>query len=277
MHVQDTPGEPQNPILQSAPPPQRLPRVVTPLIFGASVIGPLHVEKDIPCQDACAFSVFPCGSGAIAVADGLGSASMSEVGATLAVRATVKCLSELSADSATPRLSLEEMVRSAVHSARKALELKSIEQQWALTSLACTMIVVAFEADCLAVAHVGDGGVVGLTQVGLQLLSGPADSEYTNEVVPLTSSDWLESLRIVPTVSGVQCVAVFTDGCHRAALRRLMDRLAPFEGFFAPIFSYARELPCHEEAEREVRALLSSKKMCQNSEDDKTLVVAVLR
>jgi hypothetical protein len=201
---------------------------------------------------------------------------MSEVGATLAVQAAVQWLKDLFAASATSQVPLEEMVRSAIWSARKSLELKSVEQQWTLTSLACTMIVIAFKGDGLAVGHIGDGGVVGQTQDGLRLLSSPGESEYTNEVVPLTSSEWMESLRVLPTVPGIKCVAAFTDGCQRAALRRSNDKLEPFEGFFAPIFSYARELPVYGEAEGEIKALLSSKKICDNSEDDKTLVVAVL-
>jgi hypothetical protein len=276
MDVHDAPDETVESEDQSESPRDRAPRAATPVVFGASAIGPLHVENGIPCQDACAFSVLPSGLGAIAVADGLGSAPMSEVGATLAVQSAVHCVNDLFADSDTSQVPLEEMVRSAVCSARKTLELKSVEKQWALTNLACTMIVIAFKGDCLAVGHIGDGAVVGQTHDGLRLLSGPGESEYTNEVVPLTSNEWTESLRILPTVPGIQCVAAFTDGCQRAALRRSNDTLEPFEGFFAPIFSYARELPVAGEAEGEIRALLSSKKICDNSEDDKTLVIAVL-
>lgn len=247
-----------------------------PVIFGASTIGPLHVERGIPCQDACAFFVLPSGLAVIAVADGLGSAPMSELGAQLACRAAVDCTSGLCTDSGAPELPLEEIVRSAISSARRALEVKCAEKQLALTSLACTLIVVVFLRDRLAVGHIGDGAVVGQAPEGLRLLSGPGESEYTNEVVPLTSNEWMESLRILPAVSGIQCVAVFTDGCQRAALRKIEDRLEPFEGFFGPVFFYARELPVRQEAELEIRSLLLSKKICANSEDDKTLVVAVL-
>ena len=276
MEIYDAPEEPVDCEVRNESGVNRPSHVATPRVFGASVIGPLHIEKGIPCQDACAFSILPCGLGVIAVADGLGSASMSEVGAKLAVEAAVQSVNDALAESDTPHTPLEEIVSCAVHSARKMLEQKSVEEQRTLRDLACTIIVTVFEADRLAVGHIGDGAVVGQAKDGLQLLSCPGESEYTNEVVPLTSSDWLESLRIVPTVSGVECVAVFTDGCQRAALRRSLDKLEPFAGFFDPIFSYARELLDQAEAEREIRALLSSKKMCENSEDDKTLVVAVL-
>jgi len=77
-------------------------------------------------------------------------------------------------------------------------------------------------------------------------------------------------------VSSIKCLALFTDGCQRAALARHGDRYVPYDGFFDPVFAYARELTDLREAEQELRALLASEKLCRNCEDDKTLVVAVL-
>ncbi len=244
-------------------------------IFGASVIGPLHVQKNLPCQDAWAFSAALSGTGVIAVADGLGSASKSEVGARLAVDTAVASVKEAFAiaDSVAP---LDQIGLAAVKHAREALEKRSSEEECSLKDLACTMIVAALSQGCLAVAHIGDGAVVAQTADGLLLISGPGESEYANEVVPLTAIDWQESLRIVDGISGVRSLAVFTDGCQRAAFRKHEETFEPFEGFFRPIFSYAHELTDIAEGEKEIQALLSSKKICENSEDDKTLAIAVM-
>ena len=246
-----------------------------PYIFGCSVIGPLHVQMNLPCQDACAFETF-AGGLIIAVADGLGSASCSQVGARVAVETAVaSAKSALSTENGS-NVVLSDVLQGAVLAAREALVQRAAEEQCTLRDLACTIIVVASHDSEVAVAHIGDGAVVARTQQGLELASGPGASEYTNEVCPLTAMNWQESLRLVPTLHNVECVAVFTDGCQRAAFRKSAESLEPFSGFFGPLFSYAREESNQPEATAELERLLSSKKLCENSEDDKTLVVAVL-
>lgn len=243
-------------------------------IIGASVIGPLHVIKDMPCQDACAFKTLPDGFGVIAVADGLGSALKSEIGASSAVNAVVQRVDEiLNGKSALEDLS--EVAKEAVFSARKALEKKSIELQCELRDLACTLIVIVMHKNSIVVAHIGDGAVIAETHDGLKLISAPDESsEYANEVSPITGKDWEQVLRISPQTTDVLGVMAFTDGCQRAALRKTQDSLLPFDGFCGTLFSYMKEVKDLKEAEEDIKGLLLSKKVCENSEDDKTLVIA---
>jgi len=245
-------------------------------ILGASVIGPLHVINNIPCQDACAFETLSQGFGIIAVADGLGSACRSEIGATIAVGTVVNKVKELIINKKVEEIDLEEAAKGAISSARKALEEKADELQCKLRDLACTIIVVVMHNDSVAVAHIGDGAVVAKTNEGLKLISGPEDSEYANEVSPLTGKDWEQVLRTTSQVSGISGVMAFTDGCHRAVLRKTPDGLIPFAGFCEPLFSYARDVKDVKKAEEDIKELLLSKKICENSEDDKTLVIAIL-
>ncbi len=168
-----------------------------PRVFGASVIGPLHLQLNLPCQDACAYRVLTSGWFAIAVADGLGSASMSEMGARIAVESGLNAVMN-ALDVCGERTScLEEIVRSAAGIARNALERHSVAESCKLRDLACTLIVTVAREDGLAVAHIGDGAVVGQVDGRLSLLSLPGESEFTNEVVPLTSANWEEQLKIV--------------------------------------------------------------------------------
>ncbi len=243
-------------------------------IIGASVIGPLHIIKDMPCQDACAFKAFTSGFGVIAVADGLGSALKSEIGASSAVNASEQKVEEiLNGKSALEDIS--EVAKEAVFSARKALEEKSIELQCELRDLACTLIVVVMYKNSIVVAHIGDGAVIAETHDGLKLISAPDESsEYANEVSPITGKDWEQSLRISPQATDVLGVMAFTDGCQRAAFRKTQDGLLPFDGFCGTLFSYMKEVKDLKEAEEDIKSLLLSKKVCENSEDDKTLVIA---
>jgi hypothetical protein len=255
---------------------EALQETVAARIFGASVIGPLHVRLGLPCQDACSFRSLEGESAVIAVADGLGSASRSEVGAQLAVEAACRTATEI-LERPGPEESLGDVVKAAVTAARSALEQRVGEDGVDLRDLACTLIVVAVRRDRIATAHIGDGAVVADAPPGLLLVSAPGDSEYANEVTPLTSDDWESSLRIIPLVVSVRSFAVLTDGCQRAALRKVRYGFEPFEPFFSPIFAYARGLADTAEGDEEVRALLSSAKVRGNSEDDKTLVVATIQ
>ena len=254
-------------------PPSSLP---VRYIFGASVIGPLHIERGIPCQDACMYEILPLNCGVIAVADGLGSASKSDTGAQIAVEAALDAGKATISKKKIAETNLSDVAKEAVAFARKELEAKATKEQCSLHDLACTIIVAIFYEDSVSVAHIGDGAVVAKTEEGLRLISAPGDSEYVNEVIPLTTKDWEQSLRITPKISGVECVAVFTDGCQRAALLRSQNGLQPYDRFFEPLFSYAQELEVLEEGEQDIRDFLASQKMSEHSEDDKTLVIAVL-
>lgn len=246
-------------------------------IFGSSAIGPLHVINGTPCQDAYAFDIISSEFGVIAVADGLGSASKSEIGARLTVDAAVNKVKEIVINKIIGEIDLENTAKAAVFSARKTLEEKSSELQCKLRDLACTLIVVAMYRDTAAVAHIGDGAVIAKTKDGLKLISGPEDSEYANEVSPLTGKEWEKCLRIIPKTFNILGVMAFTDGCQRAALKKTSEGLIPFDRFCEPLFSYAQEVANVKEGEEDIKKLLLSEKICENSEDDKTLVIGCIK
>jgi len=241
-------------------------------VIGASVRGPGHERSGTPCQDAWSWQPRGSDSGVIAVADGLGSAARSEVGAQLAVSVACHAAAQLLNGEGTIGV-LEAAVRTGASAARRALEARAREDDLPLSALACTLIVVAIQGDRAAAAHIGDGAVVADAADGIALVSAPDSSEYANEVVPITGERWSGSLRVSEPCSGVRSLAVFTDGCQRAALRKLPDGFAPHEPFFRPVFAYARGAAGALGGSEEIQELLSSAKLVKNSEDDKTLVL----
>lgn len=243
-------------------------------IMGRSEIGPLHVWKGIPCQDAFASAILPTGHGIIMISDGLGSARKSEIGSRVAVEAGVNALMKMPSGQ-LKETDLSQLARVSVTAARQALEEKAEMLNCTLRELACTFIAIVMYDNNIAVAHIGDGAVVAKTEEGLKLISGPGDSEYANEVTPLTSKSWEKALRITPVISRVLSVMAFTDGLQRAALKKSAEGYSPFDGFCEPLLSFASEIQDIREAEDEISQLLSSKKISDNSEDDKTLVMAV--
>jgi len=98
-----------------------------PRVFGASAIGPMHLQRELPCQDACLYGVIGPNAVAIAVADGLGSAARSETGARLAVESAYQlCANVLWAPGAEETL-LEDVVRNALARAREVIECHASE------------------------------------------------------------------------------------------------------------------------------------------------------
>ncbi len=245
-------------------------------IVGASMSGPLHIAKAIPCQDACAYKIFPNGLGIIAVSDGLGSAFLSDFGARDAVNGVIFSVRRIIDRSTNEDISIVDLANEAVFATRKILEKKSEEYRCNLKDLACTLIVVVVYGNRVSVAHIGDGAVVAKTADGLRILSDPGDSEYANEVVPLTCDEWEKCLRLSSVFSGVLGVMVFTDGLQRAALKKTESGFIPFKRFCDPLFGYVKEVSNEAKAIEDFKNLLLSKKLCANSEDDKTLVICTI-
>jgi uncharacterized protein YegL len=245
-------------------------------IIGASVIGPLHIMKGIPCQDAHGHDALPSGHLTFAIADGLGSAPMSEIGSRIAVEAAVDSIKNKTSEE-MKTAPLSSLARDSILAGRKALEDKAVALQCSLRDLACTLISAVIYGDNLAVAHIGDGAVIVKKRGQLIVASEPGESEYANEVTPLTSTKWEESLRISPVYSDISGVMAFSDGLQRAALRKTDSGRIPYKGFCDPLFSFAEALKGLEDGERELKEFLASKKISEHSEDDKTLILVTLR
>jgi hypothetical protein len=243
-----------------------------PSIVAASVIGEAHVRAGLPCQDA--FRAFVSDSAVVlAVADGLGSAERSDLGAMTATIASSARALEFSHGDPV-RAAMEGVV-----AAREALEALSGAEDCALADLACTLIVAVVHVSKarIGIAHIGDGCAIGLRDEEPYVLSPPAASEYVNEVKPLTADDWVDHVRPVAGLDGVDAIALFTDGVQHAALRRDEGILRAHAGFFRPLFSFARSGVASEEASVELADLLGGPKMGEHSDDDKTLVLVTLR
>jgi hypothetical protein len=249
-----------------------------PLVIAATRIGESHQASGAPCQDAFAWAEVDRGLLVIAVADGLGAAPRSDEGAAIIVQAAVD--GALAACAAEPAAhDLERLVRLSTFAARAAVEGYADVSGIPLSELASTLVLVAVGGSSVCAAQVGDGAVVAETSQGLTLVSGPNHGEYINEVTPLTARTWLEGFRVSPVFGPVRAIAVFTDGCERAALRRdhgASPDLSPHQGFFGPLFEFGRSVIGEAAGESELSGFLASSKMAESSDDDKTLVLAIL-
>src|SRR5208282_2037086 len=234
-----------------------------PYIFGASVTGSLHIQGGLPCQDAYLYELVSDDFGVIAVADGLGSVPLSDLGSRLSVEAAVDAARSLLLNTSMDGIDLSAIPLKMMQAARECLDKTAMREGIQLNDMATTLIAVLFCRDCIYTAQIGDGAVVARVDGSLVLLSHPVNSEYANEVTPITCSSWRDSLSSAEARSGVEYVAVFTDGCQRAALLKTADGYEPFEKFFHPVFSFAAEIDDIENGEQELREFLASEKISE--------------
>lgn len=238
-------------------------------VVGASVRGPDHAREGSPGQDAWARGPFGERGACVCLCDGAGSAPHAEVGARVVADAVVAALAEApTSESAT------ETLRSACAAGRAALLQRAADLAVAPTALACTLVAAVCMDGWVAVAHLGDGAVVGRRAGSdeLTLLSAPDRGEYINETWFVTSAAWATHLRI-GVHDGISALCVITDGCQEASLVR-GDRGSPFAPFFAPLFDFTAEVSDLAAADAEVLQLLDGAAMRESSGDDKTLALA---
>ncbi len=143
----------------------------------------------------------------------------------------------------------------------------------ALSEFATTFQFSIITSKWIAVAQVGDGAVViQHTNGEIEALTWPDHGDYINQTSFITDSDYLDRAQyaVIPC-SEIQGVALLTDGLERLALEFATKK--PYEPFFTPMFRFAADISSTEE---KLEAYLGSAPICERTNDDKTLVLAVL-
>jgi serine/threonine protein phosphatase PrpC len=158
-----------------------------PYVFGAKIPGRGHQIKRIPCQDAYYFEFFQSSHVIIAIADGLGSAHRSELGAQCVVESAVNAVTSLMAEG---QIDSRQLLYAGIVSARNDLFKKAAMEICHVRELACTILLIIVSRDAIAVAHIGDGAIVVKGSGIVKIISEPENLEYANVVVPLTSDEW---------------------------------------------------------------------------------------
>jgi len=246
-------------------------------VAGASVRGSDHDISGEPCQDAYAVRTLPSEILVAAVADGAGSARLSETGARIASDQAVSAVDSRMLGGGLPNTpeAWKELVSFTFDAARSALEDESRKLGVPIGDLATTLIVLIATPQSIAVGQVGDGAVVfGNESAEFSACSRPQKGEYLNETIFLTSENAMDSLQSFFLSGCVRQVAAFTDGLERLSLR--MSDVAPHAPFFRALFGMMDATKDVTEAELELKRLLRSPRVMERTSDDLTLLLATL-
>lgn len=243
-------------------------------VVSASVTGTSHEERGQPCQDANNYATRSDGILVAAVADGAGSAALSEVGAGVAVRSAVETIRKLMAtpapiDETEWKLLLTDVLKAA----RKSVEAEASVHQVKVRDLASTLIVVAATPELVAVAQVGDGAaIVEDTQGNIIALTTPQCGEYINQTTFLVSDSAVETAQVKLWRGNPVHLAVLSDGLQMLALK--MPEATPHAPFFSPLFRFVAEVTDKTVAKEQLVSFLKSSRVTQRTDDDLTILLA---
>jgi hypothetical protein len=257
-------------------------------VVAASVAGTAHVARGRPGQDACRWLVRDDGVLIAAVADGAGSAERSGEGAALAVERAVAHLAAVvrvgtgSTGDAGPAASLPTtsgdwcaVLTAAFDAARNAIIDLAARESVEPGRFACTLAVVVATPTVVAAGQVGDGlVVVRELRDDLRAVCLPERGDYANETVFLTSDDMAGHRQCHVSEEPFSAIALTTDGLLRLAFH-VPDHQV-HRPFFDPMFRFAADAVDGAAASTELGAFLTSDRVCARTDDDKTLILAVL-
>lgn len=241
-------------------------------IAGASVRGTSHVKLGIPCQDYCGYRRALLGSSpalVIAIADGAGSASLSHIGS----RATAEhLLHEIPLSFASIADASDTLAHTWFQSARDHLHVIATEQSCDMRDLACTVLVAILADFGCFFAQIGDGAWIAQKDKEYLAATWPSGGEYANETTFITSPNWSSSITSRLVFGGISAAAGFTDGIQRLALQ--IGARSVHAPFFDPLFSAVRATDDETSLVPALIEFLSSTRVSERTDDDKTLVLA---
>jgi hypothetical protein len=253
-------------------------------VIFSSVIGTHHRIKQGVCQDA----VYPVHESdfeddtlIIAVADGLGSASHAAQGAQHAVQIAVHALRSRVTDTSI----IESTVMTEVFlEVQQALVQLASELQVTVGSVACTLQLVAMNANQLLIGHIGDGLVLGVyageshgTEL-VNVLSKGGNHNYSNYTYSIVHDNMCEHLTVVDipqqSYDMYDGVILMTDGaqslCYEYSIKQ------PFQPFFARLFEWVNDNQNQpvEVLNAQLAEFFNSDEARDKTEDDITFVFA---
>jgi hypothetical protein len=262
--------------------------------MGAKAVGTSHLRAGKGCEDHFDSVTLPNSIQVLAVADGAGSATRAADGARAVVAAALDVAQRELIDGGIPdsengwtdllyavldgvRHTVEALTISSLSllpgDVTPDFETQPLQIAVPMRDYAATLLLSIVSPEWIGVLQLGDGMIVIETEGGEYRCPLPPshDSQYINDTHFITDSNY----RTVAQCSAVQAsglhgIALLTDGLQ--VLASNMTTQEPHPPFFKPLFAFASQASA---TSRELEAFLDSDRVCQRTDDDKTLVLAV--
>ena len=240
-------------------------------VISASIQGPLHRHKNLPCQDYCRHSCSSKNFVAI-VSDGAGSAKFGKIGARIVCDTLIDLLKN------APFANIRQYIRNAIEIARK----KILRHRWnkshcskGMMDFAATIVGVVYYQNQGIFFHIGDGAALALiNDDGNQFIaSPPSNGNFSCETFFYTQESWYENLRFTP-FSNVDAVFLMSDGLTTFSFSSDFQNIE--KNFILPIHNFLTQEKSKLKAKRALANTLNNSQAQRLNSDDKTLLWARL-
>jgi hypothetical protein len=245
-------------------------------VVGISARGIAHIKQGMPCQDSHVWQALPGGAVVVAVADGAGSASLSQLGSARAALAAVEWVAELmKGEWPQDDTDWRDMLTAALETAHDSVLVAANKRKVNPRELATTLIVTVATPQLAVAAQVGDGAAIVMNGSSDPVcVTAPQSGEFINETIFFTSPGYLKAVQFGVWRGEVTGLGVISDGLQRLALK--MPEAVPHAAFFSPLLQFLYESEDLHRAEQQLRDFLASDRIRQRADDDLTLVLGAL-
>jgi len=237
----------------------------------ASRIGTSHQRLGTRKQDAYGVRLNAHALCAV-VSDGAGSASYGGEGASIVCRHLLLAFTTWLAEHV--RLPAEETVKCWLDDLRDRLSQVASKRGLTRRDFAATLVMLVLFDDQLMTLQVGDSAIVGRKSDGTwEALCWPESGEFASTTYFVTDDPEIR-LRIARGPLEHDGFALFSDGLEAVALDHSTHR--PFARFFDPMLKVVDEASNIGRLAGLSAALgqyLDSPKLCERTDDDKTLIL----
>lgn len=227
-----------------------------------------HIACGLPCQDV-ALTGERNATVAIALSDGAGSATQSDIGASLAAKTALDLLLDqfdylyYSDELNVKKLIIKQIV--AMLKERAASDSES------LRAYSATLLAVAIKGERYIAIHVGDGVIGALIGDDICVLSYPSNGEHANETIFINSEGAYQDMRLLRArASAVSGFILMSDGSEHSLYDKVGHTLAPA---IVKLFAARLDMP-QEQFDRELQGLLKEQ-IVQRTSDDCSIALLV--
>jgi hypothetical protein len=249
-------------------------------IATASVIGTSHTKTGQPCQDSARVRLVNTPSGSIlvsAVSDGAGSAAHSEIGSRAAVTTATYLIENFLQAGGTIDSIQKETVLSWLAQIQSVIVNFAVECSAPAREFACTLLVAIIGPERAAFFQVGDGAMVVLEagDEGWSYIFWPQHGEYINSTNFVTSADAAEVMEFASVSRRIESFSSFSDGIESLVLHYATKTVHDsfFNAMIVPVQQGQAE-GIDESLSESLTKYLSSDRVCERTDDDKSLVLA---
>jgi hypothetical protein len=239
--------------------------------------GVSHIKTEVRCQDALTCLAPTPGSLVAVVCDGAGSAAFGGEGASL----TCRTIARKAADHLRTKNELpdDELLWSWTDEVREKLSRASANLDVGRKSFAATLVATIVTPGSYVSLHIGDGGIVGrdVASGTWKTVSWPEHGQYASTTYFITDEPEIR-MRVTRQERSFDALAIFSDGIERLALS--FSKTEPHGPFFDSMFravGSSKAKGCDLDLSRKLAGFLDSPAINSRTDDDKSLILAVLK